>query len=645
MKQSPLHGLDEDLALRAIIEGTASETGERFFKALVKSLATALHTHGAWVTEFLEESRRLRAMAFWMDGQWLTDYEIDISGTPCESVIDTARWVHFPDRLLEIFPHDADITEGGFVSYLGVPLLDVDGKILGHMAVIDRRPMPDEPRAFALFQIFAARAAGELQRLRSETKVREREEKFSRVVSGAMDAIIELDQQLKVTLINPAAEKVFNCSAGWILGQDFTRLLSQDSCLKLRRLTRELDCRPPGLQYQWIPGGLQAVQIGGDAFHAEATVSCFQSQRRNFYTLILRNVNDRLEAERKIKSLTVETEYLREEVKALHNFDEILGTSEPVQRALQDVRHVAGTDATVLIQGETGTGKELFARAIHAAGRRKNRPFVKVNCAAIPANLIESEFFGHEKGAFTGATAKRIGRFELADGGSLFLDEIGELPLDLQSKLLRVLQEGEFESVGSSRTKKVNVRIIAATNRDLLNEVKHGKFREDLFYRLNVFPIMVPPLRERGEDVALLAASFAQRFATRMRRQFDPLSPDCIRRLKAYHWPGNVRELENVLERAVIIASGRTLNLDRALPEVPRTQPEQTGISLEEPKIRTAREIEELERVNILRALESTGWRVSGGNGAAQLLGIKPTTLSSRMKALGLNRPPAPRSD
>jgi transcriptional regulator with GAF, ATPase, and Fis domain len=300
---------------------------------------------------------------------------------------------------------------------------------------------------------------------------------------------------------------------------------------------------------------------------------------------------------------------------------------------------VAPTDATVLVLGETGTGKELIARAIHAASRRRHKPLIKVNCAAIPAALIESEFFGHEQGAFTGATKKREGRFALAHGGTIFLDEVGELPLDLQSKLLRVLQEGEFEPVGSSQTRKVEARVIAATNRDLEKFAGEGKFREDLYYRLNVFPIRLPPLRERREDIGNLAAAFARKFAQRMGRTLEPLSEDCLRRLQAYHWPGNVRELQNIIERAVITSRNGRLNLDRALPDSVNTTAVALG-SREDTnrRVRTAKELEELEHDNILAALETCGWKVAGENGAAKLLGMKPTTLSSRMKALGIER-------
>jgi transcriptional regulator with GAF, ATPase, and Fis domain len=352
----------------------------------------------------------------------------------------------------------------------------------------------------------------------------------------------------------------------------------------------------------------------------------------------LRNVNERLEAERRIVTLTDEAEYLRAELRDLGRSGEIVGRSEGLVQVLHDLRQVAPADTTVLILGETGTGKELFARALHAASGRREGPLVKVNCAAIPATLIESEFFGHERGAFTGATGKRDGRFTLADGGTIFLDEVGELPIELQGKLLRVLQEGEFEPVGSSRTRKVDVRVVAATNRDLFRSIAEGKFREDLYYRLSVFPISVPPLRERGDDVVLLAEEFARQFAARMGRRVEPLSPALAARLKAYAWPGNVRELQNVIERAVITARDGQLNLERALPATPAAVGEGAA-SREEGGILTADEMARLERENILRALEKAEWQVAGESGAARLLGVAPSTLASRMKALGVRRP------
>jgi PAS domain S-box-containing protein len=644
LRISPLAGLDEGVALRSILEGTANETGERFFGALVENLAKALSTHGAWVTEYFQERRRLRALAFWMDGQWVQDYEVDIAGTPCEQVIDTADLVHFPDKLLELYPEHHDIKAIGAVSYLGMPLKDTDGRILGHLAVIDRRPIPEEPRVLALFNIFAARATAEMRRLRAEKQVREREEKLRRLFDSAMDAVIEFDQNLKVTRMNPAAEQAFHCAAQQAMGEDFSKFLTEESRRKLSTLIQELAARAPGRQSLWIPGGLQAVPAGGKEFPAEATCSRFEIERQSFYSLILRNINERLEADRRIHSLAAEAAYLREEIKSVYRFDQILGQSEALKRVLEDVEQVAVTDTTVLILGETGTGKELIARAIHEASRRPDKPLITINCAAIPAALMESEFFGHEKGAFTGATQKREGRFELADHGTIFLDEIGELSLDLQAKILRVLQEGEFALVGSSRTKKVDVRVIAATNRNLDQYVGDGKFREDLYYRLNVFPIQIPPLRQRGDDVVLLASAFATKFAQRLGRKIEPLSDQCKRRLMAYSWPGNVRELQNVIERAVITSRDGRLNLDRALPDVRgetvrETRPVDETIHEASNRVLQLRDLQQLERKNILRALESTGWRIAGKDGAAELLGMNPSTLNSRIKALRIERP------
>ena len=297
---------------------------------------------------------------------------------------------------------------------------------------------------------------------------------------------------------------------------------------------------------------------------------------------------------------------------------------------LEKVGRVAPTDATVLICGETGTGKELFARAIHSNSRRKDKPLIKVNCAALPAGLVESELFGHEKGAFTGAIARRIGRFELSDRGTIFLDEIGELPLETQVKLLRVLQEHEFDRVGGGAPIKVNVRVIAATNRDLQKAVREKLFREDLFYRLNVFPIALPPLRDRLEDVPLLVQFLLDRFATRIGRRVDGVSHETMERLTAYSWPGNVRELENILERAVILATGPTLEL----------APDILGGFVPETAAAGARlALEDVEREHIQNVLVQTGWVIDGPKGAAILLGLHPNTLRSRLKKkLGIER-------
>ena len=333
--------------------------------------------------------------------------------------------------------------------------------------------------------------------------------------------------------------------------------------------------------------------------------------------------------------LQQENVYLREQVDLEHEFQEIVGNSDEIKYVLFKVQQVAPTDASVLIQGETGTGKELVAQAIHSASTRKNRPLVKMNCAALPANLIESELFGHEKGAFTGAQARKIGRFELADGATLFLDEIGELPLELQAKLLRVLQEGEFERLGSSQTRKVDVRIIAATNRNLKMEVQNGLFREDLWYRLNVFPITVPPLRHRKSDVTPLVNFFVNRSNRKLGRIVKTVSPQTMQTLENYYWPGNVRELANVVERALINSNGTVLQLADKLDATPPERRANGNANGNEKLTK----LEDVERHHIISTLNSCDWRIEGVKGAAETLGINSSTLRSRMIKLGIKRP------
>jgi DNA-binding NtrC family response regulator/ligand-binding sensor domain-containing protein len=334
------------------------------------------------------------------------------------------------------------------------------------------------------------------------------------------------------------------------------------------------------------------------------------------------------EVERLKNRLEVENIYLKDEIKLQHNFENIITQSENMKKVLHKVEQVSSTDATVLVLGESGTGKELLARAIHNISNRSDRPLVKVNCSALPANLIESELFGHEKGSFTGATARKIGRFELADGGTIFLDEIGDLPLELQPKILRVLQEGEFERIGNAKTIKVNVRIIAATNRNLDQEIKNGNFRQDLYYRLNVFPINIPPLHQRKEDISLLINYFVNKFSRKVGKKIETISQNMIEKLTDYNWPGNVRELENIIERAVITNEGSKLNLNDALPK-------SVSVKSTETELQT---LDELEREYIIKVLETTNWQVSGEKGAAKILGMKRTTLEARMKKLDIEK-------
>jgi transcriptional regulator with GAF, ATPase, and Fis domain len=340
------------------------------------------------------------------------------------------------------------------------------------------------------------------------------------------------------------------------------------------------------------------------------------------------DITEQVLMEREKARLEAQNVYLQEEIKGTHNFEELIGSSTSLKKVLKNVERVAPTDSTVLITGETGTGKELIARAIHNLSPRKDKPLVKVNCAAIPSGLMESELFGHEKGAFTGALTKKMGRFEVADKGTIFLDEIGELPLDLQSKLLRVLQEGEFERVGGTQTFKVNVRVIAATNRDLEQLCKTGQYRADLYYRLNVFPIQLPSLREREGDIPLLAQYFVRKFAASFGKKILRIPEQLMTTLQRYQWPGNIRELEHVIERAVILSEGPELEfVDWLSPSDKKTGMAKTVT------------LEEMERQHIRDVLEQTNWRVSGPRGAAEVLGLKPTTLEARMKKLSIVRP------
>jgi formate hydrogenlyase transcriptional activator len=331
--------------------------------------------------------------------------------------------------------------------------------------------------------------------------------------------------------------------------------------------------------------------------------------------------------------LEAENIYFRQEIKMKHQFDHILGQSDGLKYVLYRAEQVAPTNTTVLILGETGTGKELIAAAIHNLSPRKDRPLISVNCAALPVNLIESELFGREKGAFTGADTRQVGRFEVANGSTLCLDEIGELPLEVQAKLLRAIQHNEFERLGSSHTIKVDTRIVATTNRNLEEEVRRGRFRQDLYYRLNVFPITVPPLRQRKEDIPLLVQAFIERYARKLGKQITSIQKDTMKALQDYPWPGNVRELESVLERAVILCPGPVLQLADKL--------EISSLPLSS----TVRTMEEMERNQILKTLSETRWRIEGKDGAAAILSLHPSTLRARMHKLGILRPEIKESD
>jgi transcriptional regulator with GAF, ATPase, and Fis domain len=519
--------------LRTVLEGTAAVTGEGFFNSLVRHVSAALGVPHAFLTECAGPGRA-RTLAFWKRDGFAGNFEYDTRVTPCMGVL-RGEVKHYAAGVQALFPEDRDLADLGAESYLGIPVVDASGEVLGHLAVLGDQPLAEDPDTLAMLQVFAARAGAELRRLRAE--------------------------------------------------RDLQAALREVERLKNR---------------------LQAENV-----------------------------------------------YLQEEIRREHDFVEMVGQSPALLAALQRIEQVAPTDSTVLILGETGTGKELVARAIHSHSARRERPLVKVNCSAISAGLVESELFGHVRGAFTGALERRLGRFQVADGGTVFLDEVGDLPPETQVKLLRVLQEREFEPVGSSQTVRVDVRVIAATNRDLEDAVRAGRFRADLFYRLNVLPLALPPLRERPGDIPLLAVFFLERFARRFGKAVTGIAPASLERLVRYPWPGNVRELQNVIERAVVLSRGPMLELGEDLlplavrppgaPAGPAAAPAGAA-GLITPEGAGAPSglatLEDVERAHLSTVLERTGWVVEGPRGAARILGLHPNTLRSRLARLGIKRPP-----
>lgn len=737
------------------LEAVEAASGDEFFLALVQHLTRSLDVDYAFVSELTRNGTHFRTRAVWGKGARRDDFEVPLDGTPCEAVLG-GTITHHADRLQETFPADKGLADWGVRSYCGVPLVDAGGAVIGHLAILDGRPMPDAALAIPVLRIFSARARAEIERLKAEASLRESEslfrdlyeeapiaycsvdadarfirvnrrmlelfgceredqmlgcsafdfvtdgpsgkakleisyrkflagepvhgdelegrrldgsriwvrhavtairypdgqgpvsrstleditdrklaeealrvseERLARILGSAMDAIVTFDDDRRIELFNDAAEKVFRCARADAIGTDLSRFLGANARAHALPATE-----------------LVARRADGSEFTAEATVSHVDVEARTLHTLILRDVDERRRAERELRELSLHKEYLEEEIKSVHNFEEIIGRSRALSDVLDKVRLVASTPSTVLILGETGTGKELIARAVHSASARGARPFIKVNCAALPTGLIESELFGHERGAFTGATERRVGRFELAQGGTIFLDEIGEMPVDVQSKLLRVLQEHEFERIGGRETIRADVRVIAATNRDLATAAAKGTFRSDLYYRLNVFPLTLPPLRDRVDDIPLLVHYFMGRYAAQIGRKLSRVPVDVMGRLTAYAWPGNVRELEHVIERAVILSPGPDLDVRPealAMPErhaspqpvaVPRPSP--TAAAGDEAPV----SLEEAERDHITAVLRKTAWRIEGPTGAARLLDMNPSTLRSRMKKLGIRR-------
>ena len=612
---------EREATLRTIAEGTAREVGVEFFRALVKNMATALDVDYAYISELGDDGKTFRSRAGWGKGQPLPPFNVPARG-PCETVLKH-NCVHHPSKLRELYPHVQLIQNIGVESYCGVPVVSVSGSVLGHLAVMDSKPMPDEQLVSWVLDIFASRAAAEIERLRMEAQIKENEERLQDLFDEAPIAYVYEGVDSKLLRVNRTAMKSLGITADQVdglYGKDFV----PDTPDAQRRLKEAFASVGKGIDTSGVVLELRRKDNGKPLWMKWWS----RPDPSGTYTrTMFLDITEQVLMEQEKARLEAQNVYLQEEIKGTHNFEELIGGSTSLKKVLKNVERVAPTDSTVLITGETGTGKELIARAIHNLSSRKSRPLVKVNCAAIPAGLIESELFGHEKGAFTGALTKKMGRFELADKGTIFLDEIGELPLDLQSKLLRVLQEGEFERVGGTQTFKVSVRVIAATNRDLEQQSKTGHYRPDLYYRLNVFPIHLPALREREGDIPLLVQYFVRKFASNLGKKTDRIPERMIMALQRYPWPGNIRELEHVIERAVILSEGPELEPIDWLSSAHSKTGEGKTLTLEE-----------LERQHIVDVLEQTNWRVSGDKGAAKILSLNPTTLEARMKKLGITR-------
>jgi formate hydrogenlyase transcriptional activator len=645
-KQFTAQTPSDDAALREVVEGVESETGDRFFYSLVKHLASALECQYAFVSELLGDRSRFRTRAVWGRGSFMENFEIPLDGTPCEAVLN-GKSSHHPERICQLFPADAALRQWDVESYCGVPLLDSAGTVVGHLAILSEQRMRDGPRGLAIMRIFAARARAELERLRTEEALRhanealaQGEERFRDLFDEAPIAYVHEGLDSRFIEANRTAMRILGLKPEEVAGMTGKSLVP-DTPQAQRALSEWLDSMACGTA---TTGTVLELRRKDDS--KPVWIQCWSrpARDRSYTRTMFIDVTDRVLMEREKARLEAQNSYLIEEIKETHNFEEIVGQSRTLAEVIEKVKLVASTDSSVLILGETGTGKELVARAVHSNSERRDRPLVKVSCAALPVGLIESELFGHEKGAFTGASDRRIGRFELANGGTIFLDEIGDMPPDLQVKLLRVLQEHEFERLGGSNLIKVDVRVIAATNRNLLRSVAEGTFRQDLYYRLNVFPIQLPPLRERSEDIPPLVHYFVRRFSLKIGRKVTRIQRETIDRLVSYAWPGNVRELENVIERAVILSRGIELEVaPDVLPEIaavaltqaaaPRPAPEEKS-----PAVPLPQSIDQVERNHILEVLMRTNWRIEGADGAAALLNLNPSTLRSRMKKLGVLR-------
>jgi formate hydrogenlyase transcriptional activator len=628
--------MEEELLL-SVSEATSGFVGQDYFRELAKFITLTLGVKYSLVSECTDEKKtRLRTIAYVENAVPIENVEYDLEGTPCEIVMKGKDYF-CATELEKNFPK-----EKGLQSYVAVPIYSpATGEILGHIAALDDKPMNESHNQTSILKIFAARAGSEIDRIKAEQKLKdtlesaniqlqiklkESEERFRDLFDEAPIAYVHEGLDSKFIRANQAALRTLGITQKDIPNTNGFSFIP-DTPDAQRRVKEAFEKIGRGEDTGGVMLELRRKDNGKPLFIQWWSKPDPSGQ---FTRTMFIDITEQVLMEQEKARLQAQNQYLQEEIKLSHNFEEIVSRSNNFKKVLQQIEQVATTDATVLILGESGTGKELIARAIHNISNRSKQPLVKVNCATLPANLIESELFGHEKGAFTGAVEKKIGRFELADGGTIFLDEIGELPVELQAKLLRVLQEGEFERLGNPKTMKVNVRVIAATNRNLQMAIEKKEFREDLYYRLNVFPVKSPPLRERKDDIPLLVKHFCKKHEGKIGKSVTTVTDSVIEALMAYDWPGNIRELENIIERALILSKDGVLDYGEWVPA--------HTVSSNGTAKPSVTKLEDVEKEHILAVLKQTNWRVSGEKGAAKILGLNATTLEARMKKLGIVR-------
>jgi len=644
-----------------IAKGVSGQTGGAFFHSLVRHLADSLQADFVFVGLVQPGGERIRTLAAYRDGADIPAEEYDLGGTPYADVLEK-RLCCYPSGIQQMFPKDLRLIQMGAEGFVGAAMVDSTGHCVGLVCAITRRLLQPAKVAAILLQLVAIHAITELQRKSYEDALATSEKRLRALVTHGVEAVVRIEFDRPVSLDLPEDQQIeLLCRYGYVAdcNDQAAKLFGRSGSEELigARISVVSPLEDPdqterlraGIRSRWQFSQVERILNGRNFLFTR------QGELENGNLtggwVTIRDVTELKQAESEVRRLNQELQarvdeltelkgrleqdnaFLLDEIKAEHDHDAMVGDSPPFRELMERIRLVASTSATVLITGETGTGKELVAHTIHNLSPRRDRPMVRVNCAAISAGLIESELFGHVKGAFTGATEKRVGRFEHAHGGTLFLDEITELPLESQSKFLRALQEQEFEPVGSNRTIKVDVRVLAATNRNLSEAVREGRLRMDLYYRLLVFPVDVPPLRERREDIPGLAAHFIVVLARQFGRRVKRISEATMRQLMAYDWPGNIRELENFLARAVVLSRGEVLDAPLDLlsaggaPGTPASRP------------LPSQSLEDAERFHVEHVLSSTNWVVEGPKGAARVLQMNPSTLRSLMKRLSIRRP------